>query len=51
MNIKYKYVQDEIIKNEIKLTLNDSISMIVDPLAKNISGVKLKYFADFIIEM
>jgi len=38
MDIKYKYVQDEITKNEIKLTLIGSNSMMVDPLTKNISG-------------
>jgi len=52
MDIKYKYVQDEIIKkNEIILTLIGSNSMRVDPLTKSISGPKLKYFADFIMEM
>ena len=38
-------------KNEIKLTLIGSNSMIADPLTKSISGPKLKYFADFIMEM
>jgi len=54
MNIKYKYVQDEIKKKKkmkIKLTLIGSNSMMADPLAKSISGPKLKHFADFIMEM
>ncbi|KAG4084077.1 hypothetical protein H8356DRAFT_1436446 [Neocallimastix lanati (nom. inval.)] len=51
MDIKYKYVQDEIMKNEIKLTLIGTNSMMADPLTKSISGPKLKYFSDFIMEM
>ena len=51
LDIKYKYVQDEIMKNEIKLTFIGSNSMMADPLTKSISGPKLKYFADFIMEM
>jgi len=51
MDIEYKYVQDEIMKNEIKLTFIDSNSMMADPLTKSISGPKLKYFADFIMEI
>jgi len=38
-------------KNEIKLTLIGSNSMMADPLIKNISGTKLKYFVGFIMEM
>ena len=44
MDIKYKYVQDEIMKNVIKLTFIGSNSMMADPLTKSISGPKLKYF-------
>ena len=51
MDIKYKYVQDEIMKNEIRLTLIGSNSMIADPLTKSISGPKLKYFAYFIMKL
>ena len=53
MNIKYKYVQDEIKKKKkkIKLTFIGSNSMMADSLAKSISGPKLKHFADFIMEM
>ncbi|KAG4106299.1 hypothetical protein H8356DRAFT_1323745 [Neocallimastix lanati (nom. inval.)] len=41
--IKYKYVQDEIIKNEIKLTVIGFNSMMIDQ--------SLNYFADFIMDM
>jgi len=51
MDIKYKYVQEEIIKNEIKLTLIGSNSVMADPLTKNISGPKLNYIVDFIMKM
>jgi len=52
MNIKYKYVHDEIIKKmKLKLTLIGSNTMIEDPLTKSISGPKLKYFVDFIMKM
>jgi len=36
MDIKYKYVKDEILKNEIKLTLIGSNSMMANPLTKSI---------------
>ncbi|KAG4096901.1 hypothetical protein H8356DRAFT_1348487 [Neocallimastix lanati (nom. inval.)] len=51
MDIKYKYVQEEIIKNEIKLTLIGSNSVMADPLTKNISGPKLNYIVDFIMKI
>jgi len=38
-------------ENEIKLTFIGSNSMMPDPLTKSIAGHKLKYFADFIMEM
>jgi len=51
MDIKCKYVQDEIIKREIKLTLIGFNSMRADSLTKSIGGPKLKYFADFIMKI
>jgi len=51
MGIKYKYIQDEIIKNEIKLIFIGSDSMTADPFTKSITGPMLKYFIDFIMEM
>ena len=37
--------------NEIKLILIGSNSIMVDTLTKTISGIKLKFFAYFTIEM
>jgi len=48
MDIKYKYIQECIKDNKIKLTYKESNKMLADPLTKCISGPQMKKFTDFI---
>ena len=40
IDIRYKFIQEEIIKNEIELEYINTENMLADPLTKSISGDK-----------
>jgi len=50
MDIKYKYINEKINEGKVSLKNVDTENMIVDSLTKNISGLKMKIFADFIFD-
>jgi len=48
IDLRYKFIQEEIMKNEIELEYINTENMLADPLTKSISGVQMSKFTNLI---
>jgi len=50
IDLRYKFIQEEIMKNEIELEYINTENMLADPLTKSISGVQMTKFTNLIFK-